>query len=460
MAELFGNNATQGLMGLIGGQSPTTPTQGGGMFDAYSPQNQTNMQMAMIADMIGNFAGKDVGAMKTMMPLAENARKLRLQGVEAQQLQQMRESSQGLIDEYSSAPQGVSGAAPARSPLSRLQQAQLQNALRSKDPGAVAKMLYEFGNRQYTREAAQFRQLTPEEVSARGLDTKKQWQVDGRDKVSQIGSGGVSIANDMYGNPLTRQGAEAFYDIKGELKAGSEDAANRIRPQRTMLQALMAKKPNGDPAMKTGAWAALTEDYQNMWNSFVDEFAPKSMKEALSAGDLSYAQIFGSTQKAGALISAALMKGNLSEKELQFSLDIQASLKNTRHASIFLTRMQIIREEARVTEYSHMLNWNANLSPEEYAKTLNKAGEQDGHKLNSLWENELNRYRRNEAKKLNSERVQEVWTDLGYVNLSGGGYTDATKYTADQLEALPRSEKIAVVKAMRALSRTGWKGER
>ena len=73
------DNSTKGLMGLIGGgQSPATPTQGGGMFDAYSPQNQTNLQMAMLADMIGNFAGRDVGAMKTMMPLAENARKLRV----------------------------------------------------------------------------------------------------------------------------------------------------------------------------------------------------------------------------------------------------------------------------------------------------------------------------------------------------------------------------------------------
>ena len=84
------DNATDGLMGLLGGgQSPTTPPQGGGMFDAYSPQNQTNMQMAMIADMIGNFAGKDVGAMKTMMPLAENARKLRLQNEQRTAAQNM-----------------------------------------------------------------------------------------------------------------------------------------------------------------------------------------------------------------------------------------------------------------------------------------------------------------------------------------------------------------------------------
>lgn len=85
------NNA-QGLMGLMGkdeDQAITPVTQGGGMFDAYSPQNQTNMKMAMIADMIGNFAGKDVGAMKTMMPLAENARKLRLQNEQRTAAQNM-----------------------------------------------------------------------------------------------------------------------------------------------------------------------------------------------------------------------------------------------------------------------------------------------------------------------------------------------------------------------------------
>jgi hypothetical protein len=47
------------------------------------------MKMAMIADMIGNFAGKDVGAMKTMMPLAENARKLRLQNEQRTAAQNM-----------------------------------------------------------------------------------------------------------------------------------------------------------------------------------------------------------------------------------------------------------------------------------------------------------------------------------------------------------------------------------
>ena len=59
------------------------------MFDAYSGQNQTNLQMAMLADMVGNFAGKDVGAMKSIMPLVENARQLRLQNEQRTAAQNM-----------------------------------------------------------------------------------------------------------------------------------------------------------------------------------------------------------------------------------------------------------------------------------------------------------------------------------------------------------------------------------
>ena len=68
-----------GLLNMFGGSDATPTPTGGGMFDAYSPQNQTNLQMAMLADIAGNVMGKDVNAMKTVMPYVENARKLRLQ---------------------------------------------------------------------------------------------------------------------------------------------------------------------------------------------------------------------------------------------------------------------------------------------------------------------------------------------------------------------------------------------
>ena len=68
-----------GLLNMFGGNDATPTPTGGGMFDAYSPQNQTNLQMAMLADIAGNVMGKDVNAMQTVMPYVENARKLRLQ---------------------------------------------------------------------------------------------------------------------------------------------------------------------------------------------------------------------------------------------------------------------------------------------------------------------------------------------------------------------------------------------
>jgi len=78
-----------GLLDMFGGSDATPTPTGGGMFDAYSPQNQTNLQMAMMADIVGNVMGKDVGAMQTAMPLVENSRKLRLQNEQRTAAQNM-----------------------------------------------------------------------------------------------------------------------------------------------------------------------------------------------------------------------------------------------------------------------------------------------------------------------------------------------------------------------------------
>lgn len=78
-----------GLLDMFGGSDATPTPTGGGMFDAYSPQNQTNLQMAMLADIVGNVMGKDVNAMQTAMPLVENSRKLRLQNEQRTAAQNM-----------------------------------------------------------------------------------------------------------------------------------------------------------------------------------------------------------------------------------------------------------------------------------------------------------------------------------------------------------------------------------
>lgn len=78
-----------GLLDMFGGSDAASTPTGGGMFDAYSPQNQTNLQMAMMADIVGNVMGKDVNALQTAMPLVENARKLRLQNEQRTAAQNM-----------------------------------------------------------------------------------------------------------------------------------------------------------------------------------------------------------------------------------------------------------------------------------------------------------------------------------------------------------------------------------
>ena len=385
---------------------------GGGMFDAYSESNQGNLKMAMLVDIIGKLGGRDVGAMKTMMPLAENARKLRLQGVEAQQLQQMRESSQGLIDEYSSAPQGASGAAPARSPLSRLQRAQLQNALRSKDPGAVAKMLYEFGNRQFTRDAAQVRQLTPEEVSASGLDPNKQWQVDGKGKKSQIGSG-VNVETNVRTGPNYPEmmGYEEMSAANLSQSKLAEGAASKLATHGRMLDVLTATKKDehgnavtdsyGNPVYVTdvGAMSKATLPFRNLYNSAVEELggAEGLKKIGLSPATLQF--VFESDNKDLALLAAALMKGNLSEKELDFSVDLFAKLGYTREANIILTKVGMMKEQGVIARNKHMNEWELNQA---------KSGVTSAYTLNLLRKTELESFNRT-LRKNNGYRMQAVW---------------------------------------------------
>ena len=414
------------LLGQNQGSAPT-PTSGG-MFDAYSPQNQTNLQMAMLADIAGNVMGKDVGAMKTVMPYVENARKLRLQGVEAQQLQQMRESSQGLIDEYSS-PQGGSGAAPSRSPLSRLQHAQLQNAKLSKDPGAVAKLLYEFGNRQYTRDAAQFRQLTPEEVSARGLDPNKQWQVDGRNKASQIGSG-VNVETNLYpgGGKLNDKAAERLIDLEGDMDEASAGSSGKLSVHGNMLRMLEAKDPNDPDEYMTdfGSSDALTLDTRKLYNSFLRSFGGKEAVEALGLSTTTVQTIFTSQNKDLALLAAALMKGNLSEKELDFSVDLFSQISNTREANIVLTKLGMMRERLNIDLNSHMIEWRNKL--DESNPNMGSDRMLRGFRA------EVNKFRHDRALE-NDASVQLIYHDLGLMTEA-----DMSEAAGDKLKARLKAE--------------------
>jgi hypothetical protein len=408
----------QSVMSILGqnqGSAPASTPSGGGMFDAYSPQNQTNLQMAMIADMIGNFAGRDVGAMKTMMPLAENARKLRLQGEENAAFNKM-----------------VEGMPPDMRAMFRNAPKSLQSIIMQ---GAIARLNQKPADQWGEPYVGQFGNLLRKNKTTNKVERVSGPQAEGQ----TFNYGGQN-------SPLAIAEGKAFVLAKQNMSAGRDDARNRLRPQQVMRSLLNQKDADGNPVLKTGAFKALTLPMQQMWNSMVDSVAAPGLAASLQAGDTSYAEIFQSNEKAAALISAALMKGNLSEKELQFSQDIQAMLAKTRGANIILTELTIMREQARVSEADHMEDWELELDPIKWKRS---DGSEDVKELHSLWKKELRRYRANDAQQLNDAFMKDLWTNkLGLKEMSEGGYREYDEF--DQKVGESEDDYEARLKAMSA----------
>lgn len=65
-------------MGLFDWKSDSGKPPESGMFSSYPASSQSTIKAAMLADIIGNIAGRPVGAVSTVMPFAENARRLQL----------------------------------------------------------------------------------------------------------------------------------------------------------------------------------------------------------------------------------------------------------------------------------------------------------------------------------------------------------------------------------------------
>jgi hypothetical protein len=404
-------------MSILGQNQESAPaaTPTGGMFDAYSSQNQTNLQMAMLADIAGNVMGKDVGAMKTVMPYVENARKLRLQQEENAAFNKM-----------------VEGMSPEMQAIARNAPKSLQNTIMQ---GYISNM-------------NQAKPVTGGKTKIGPNGALLQLMSDGSwKKVSGAPAKGNTTIIGGKPSLLDTEEAKTLGAAKKSMFDGVADARNRLRPQLVMRSLLSQKDADGKYVLKTGAFKALALPMQQMWNSIVDSVATPELANQLAVGNTSYAEIFQSNEKAAALISAALMKGNLSEKELQFSQDIQAMFAKTRGANIVLTELSIMRERSRIAEAEHMNDWELNLDPIKWARG---DGTENVNRLNALWRKELQRYRANDAQQLNDAFMQDMWSNLGYVNLSGGGYKDVTKYTADQLKAMSPTEQAAVLKAMKA----------
>lgn len=162
-----------GLLDMFGGDQAATPqASGGGMFDAYSEPNQNNLRMAMLADMVGNFAGKDVGAMKSIMPLVENARQLRLQN-------EQRTAAQSMLSG------GASGLTP--------EQINLVKIVSATNPTEGAKMFVNMKQQAASMQASITKPISHAQMEALGYtpDPSKNYQVK-NGKIMEIGGAGVT----------------------------------------------------------------------------------------------------------------------------------------------------------------------------------------------------------------------------------------------------------------------------
>ena len=307
------DNATKGLMGLIGGgQSPTTPTQGGGMFDAYSSQNQNNLKMAMLADMVGNLTGRDVGAMKTMMPLAENARKLRLQN-------EQREAISGAL----------AGANPA------------MRALAQSYPQAFAQGLASNMNRD------SFRPATQAEIESLGLTLKpgQLLQVNTRTGQYDIkGGAGMSINNfpknqlsDVFGG-----------QIKTAMDAGAEsgDSARQSLPMINNMIDLL-----GSGRFDTGMGAEYALDAKRAFQTLGFDVDAEAIANAES--------FVGQSNKI-ILPEVKLLGVNPTDKDLDFIVKGSPDLSKSKRGNMLMLKALQISKQRAIAMQDHMENWLEN----------------------------------------------------------------------------------------------------
>jgi hypothetical protein len=315
---------------------------GGGMFDAYSESNQGNLKMAMLVDIIGKLGGRDVGAMKTMMPLAENARKLRLQGEENAAYDKM-----------------VSRLTPKQQKL-------LASLPVSMRPMAMKQFL------------------------------EQQLAVPTSPLVSVGGKGE---------NYLEKMSAEALGSSREDLKLAASGAANKLDVHNNVMHHLTAKDENNEYIVGQGAVAKYTQDFRSKFNSLVETFGGEAGLKRIGLSSTTQQEVLDSNNKDLALLAAALMKGNLSEKELDFSVALFARLGNTREANIILTKMGIMKEQAIIARHRHMTDWQINLDRSAFT---NKDGAVSPYQLELLRDRELGRFNAQQRKE-NGYRMELLW---------------------------------------------------
>ncbi len=301
-----------GLLDMFGGSDAAPTPTGGGMFDAYSPQNQTNLQMAMLADIVGNVMGKDVNAMQTAMPLVENARKLRLQN-----------------EQRTAISNALSGANPA------------MQALAQSYPQAFAQGLATNMNRD------SFRPATQAEIDSLGLTLKpgQLLQVNSRTGQYDIkGGAGMSINNfpknqlsDVFGG-----------QIKTAMDAGAEsgDSARQSLPMINNMIDLL-----GSGRFDTGMGAEYALDAKRAFQTLGFDVDAEAIANAES--------FVGQSNKI-ILPEVKLLGVNPTDKDLDFIVKGSPDLSKSKRGNMLMLKALQISKQRAIAMQDHMENWLEN----------------------------------------------------------------------------------------------------
>jgi len=332
-------------------------SSGGGMFDAYSESNQGNLKMAMLVDIIGKLGGRDVGAMKTMMPLAENARKLRLQGEE--------------------------------------------NA-------AYDKIVSKF-----TPQQQKFLKALP--ISMRPMAMKQLLEQQFAVPTSPL----VSMT-EKVSSKVEPKAYDYLRESLGALNTEGKAALVNLQESELMLELLNEVDEHGEYRLKTGPAGTLKMGAGGFWNSWVDQFAPESQKKAWMVEGVDRAELLDTLSKSKTLLKAALMKGNLSEKELDFSTDTVAHMMRTREGNLMMAHLSKLADETALGRSRYMDQW--------YKANLSKYGE-NYTAFDAAFNTELDKWNADDrvAKK---GRFKQLAKDLGWNSSQGSNTTETPAQTA------------------------------
>jgi hypothetical protein len=209
----------------------------------------------------------------------------------------------------------------------------------------------------------------------------------------------------------------------GELNAEGRAALVNLQESELMLELLGEIDPKtGKPILTTGPAGSLKMGAGAFWNSWVDQFAPENTKkEWLKVQGVDRAELLDTLSKSKTLLKAALMKGNLSEKELDFSTDTVAHMMRTREGNLMMAHLSKLADETALGRSRYMDQW--------YKANLSKYGE-NYTAFDAAFNTELDKWNADDRVSKKG-RFKQLAKDLGW-NSSQGSNTTKTPTKSKQ----------------------------